>query len=298
MSSQGYPSAPLLPSLVVDVCIKILDLLDVDALVRLRLTSHTADQYVAYHLLVRIAAVLQIGPDQLMRTLVDYYTFVGGSSSIPFFLGDGAIRPRNLDLFVPRRYYSRLIFHLLHRQGAWLEGETSPEDMEGQGLEQRALSGIAWLRSPLGQIVVFRSATHTALSPIVRGYTTAVMNFVHPRYFGCAYRELMFMRRALIADDDRHQHEYIPRYEAAGFEVRLATSLWPDLNHPRCAAAHGCCPVQAHTFTDPHSILARVSPIADAPLNPRVTWRLDLRPCGGPCARHNVLRAWELHRLT
>ena len=232
----------------------------------------------------------------LKSALVRLNSFIGGAAAVAYFMRDGSVVPKALDVFTPYWNHDAFVDELKSLHGAKFIWAQEAGDIIGEHLEHCGLAAITYLATTKGLVTVYRSQTNNPLVPIVRGWSSAVTNFVHPHFFGCGYPLLLFRRRALVGVGHRREAGHVRAYTQRGFDLRLASHQWPDHAHPRCAAQFWCCPLQARSFTDPGALFSRVRPLQASLPNITITWRLDFRPCGSDCVRDGALRWWELCR--
>ncbi|KAI0702097.1 hypothetical protein C8Q76DRAFT_802389 [Earliella scabrosa] len=235
-------------------------------------------------------------PAALKNMLVREDTYVGGSAALAFFIRDGTVVPNALDLYTPLSCHAAVVSEVMKVHGARVMWRCEEGNDYGEDLFGRRLFGITYLATTKGLVMVHGSATRDPLAPIVRGWCTAVTNFFHPHSFGCGYPLLLFQRRALVGTSRRHKAARVRKYIQRGFEFRLASHMWPDLQHPRCVAEFWCCPVQARSFNDRGALVSRIRPLEGTLPQTTLKWRLDFRLCGQPCLQDedDILRPWEL----
>lgn len=258
-------------------------------LLDMRTTSRHFDLAVAIELrftLYRLVRRFIASPGHLLLKLEETHTSVGGSAALLFFLRNASFHPNNLDLFVPHDAYPILLHHICVEQGGTVERLRTTMDPDGQDLEDRSLDSIATVQTARGHILVHRSANHEALAPVARSWCSAHVTFVNPRYFGTAFPNLLFARRAIVGTFSFDVGRLVRKYRNLGFDFRLATHMWSDLDHPQCAAGHWACHTQPRTFNDAGALCAPMtSRMEERPSAFRsdMRWRLDVRPCGGRC---------------
>ncbi|KAI0704564.1 hypothetical protein C8Q76DRAFT_697154 [Earliella scabrosa] len=113
------PLPPLFPPLVHDICVAIVDLLDADSLVRLRLTFKLADQYVTAVLLRRWRAIFRPAIDSMdafMQKFHAHRCIVTGLAALNF-LYPGHPKAPIVDILVPRGQYTGMRRYLMRTEG-------------------------------------------------------------------------------------------------------------------------------------------------------------------------------------
>ncbi|KAI0708388.1 hypothetical protein C8Q76DRAFT_600848, partial [Earliella scabrosa] len=176
--------------------------LDMAAAVSLRNTCHQMRLHVAGAIRASLRVLLSgfVGEStEFLDALYSHRAVIGGEAALVFLLEDRPNIPPRLQLFVPRAWYPPY----LERLHDLLFPETLRiTTMAGLSVSERAADECTiFTLHNTRAVVVWCSSTISALSPIVSGPCTALMNFVTTESFGCAYPALTFSRRCLLGDE-------------------------------------------------------------------------------------------------
>ncbi|KAI0702093.1 hypothetical protein C8Q76DRAFT_802385 [Earliella scabrosa] len=119
MPPQDYPLQSLFHPLVSDTSILIVQLLDVDSLVRLRCTSRTADVYVSVTIKRRLCMLFagQLKYGAFLRTVDSLGGLVSGVAALHILFPSVTPPPRIIDVYVPQGKLDDFIEHLKSVQG-------------------------------------------------------------------------------------------------------------------------------------------------------------------------------------
>ncbi len=188
------------------------------------------------------------------------------------------------DVVVPNDHrFHALMFHLLMQQNGRIVYWRSASHPEALVSQYGAVNQVH-VRTSRGLVHVFQSQVLDPLFSITRSPLSAQMGYVSLDRFGAAYASLLFRRRSLLAELSRAFTPEIHTYTTRGFSIRLFVCQWADREEDgRCASYCGECPAQLRSFTDIYALHATTNPLLLAPITTDVAWRLDSRPCDGPC---------------
>ncbi|RDX44744.1 hypothetical protein OH76DRAFT_1421220 [Lentinus brumalis] len=292
--------------------LRICQLLDMRTLLRLRRCSNQYLELVSNELTEsleqRLAPYVPF-PDALLINLIDRDAFVGGHVALQFLLRDPADDvevPGHLDLYVPAEQVDAVVHHLETRQGGSVVEFPPPEGCNmDDWLEEHSLLEVVAVETTAGLVYVHRAQGEDALAPIARSWSTLHMCYANGVLFGCAFPGLTFDRRGLVGDMSSEDEDVrlCAAYLAKGFDLRMSASSWEEYGAGDgtivCCAPHWCCHAQPRRFDDPGALRCKVRMDIDAAcIAPTwVTWRLDIRPCGGDCLRDGELEGWQVIEL-
>lgn len=242
-------------------------------------------------------------PSVLLRLVADYGAVIGGETALAYIRRDEVFRPRTLEIFAGRLQFgplcraisssSRLSTDIVRTATyAAVYPLCTERDVEE--------TLVVHLRSGL-DLYVRQSSTPSPLSPVARAVCTALMNFVTPRSFGCAYPRLTLNGRALLCDVGMRSVDHLDAAAMAalvelGIETAVCPAHWPEyrlwsstpddvdsLN--ACWRSHHICPDQARYFGDRGSFVDYVSPlecgakelraVRAPPFGATIVWRLS-----------------------
>ncbi|KAI9058812.1 hypothetical protein FKP32DRAFT_1680518 [Trametes sanguinea] len=222
----------------------------------------------------------------LFQTMRDLNVFIGGLSMLPYFLRDLHYNTSfPLQFFVPAASFTIFIRHLRHQHHARLRYKsTPPTNYHGF----RKLVGLQGTRR---DIIVFSSANECALSPLVRSPSTSAMCYVGATRFGVLWPSLTFARRAMLGEFPPSSSKKSSIADDLGVDNKLYSWMWSDLNDPvqLCSRLSFRCPAQTRHLLDDGTLRGTWLPLQPIPAMPNIYFRLDERPCGGPCLQPSSL---------
>ncbi|KAI0706375.1 hypothetical protein C8Q76DRAFT_800567 [Earliella scabrosa] len=211
---ESWPDEVLFKPLVYDINLHIMDILDIDALVRVRRTSHLGDSFVAVALRRRMRAVL--GPtmdDKLFRSFWGWFdelrVVVTGEAALHVLFPLTIPLPAQVDLYLPTKNYDLFMLKLTRQYG--FEEETMPEPApREQGstqlprvnlhkrLRPEDLLRIKRVRNGCIVYHVHECSELGTLHAIAGQWNTALQNFISAHTFCAAFPTLTARRRAIL----------------------------------------------------------------------------------------------------
>ncbi|RDX56127.1 hypothetical protein OH76DRAFT_1337867 [Lentinus brumalis] len=273
-------------------------------LLKLRLCSHEYLHLVKdalHHTLYETVKPFMPKPEAFISMLDDLDAFIGGDGALRFLLRDEPIVVDTLEIFTSNQECKYLIYHLTFVQGGYEipcpfpNREASPSWLPMHGAES-----VTKMSTSKGNIHIYctQSYQNDPLTPIARSSSTIHFSYVNGRHFGTGYPSLLFKHRALLSNGDPDDTEYTRLYISRGFDIRLTARAWPEFQGTTqpCPAHRWSCTAQARSFSDRGALACRLEPLVEPKLHSTVIWRLDCRPCGGPCLMDGlgILRHWQL----
>ncbi|TFK79176.1 hypothetical protein K466DRAFT_505995 [Polyporus arcularius HHB13444] len=284
------------------VLLEIATVLNFRSLLHLRAVSRALLDVVTVELRRSLCKLLQqfVPYPQLLLALLDrVQAYVADTVATRFLLREwkgGQEAGDPLTLYVPPSAYDEVVDHLCDSQSATTLSNTCSTPDTIDYFELVGISAEASLHTPYGIISVCRSDRSDALYPCAaRARASHLIAYTNGKFFGCGYPLLTFRHYSLLTTHGTEHPEdpILAEHERSGISIRLFSRQWPELRskgHDRCAADKWCCPAQLRTFHDPGSLSARFTPHrTNSPLQSRVKWRLDTRPCGGTCLADDPL---------
>lgn len=275
---------------------RISSFLDLVDLLSLRSSSSYLVLAVERHLhssLVDLSSSFTPRPRELLSALDWSRGYICGTVAVAFLC---RIPPHiwttsALDVVLPcDEGFNAFLFHLLICQGGRI-ASTHHQTVEEADDSQYLCRAWAQVRTTKGVINLYQSPTFDPLLPVTRSTLSVQMAYVSLDRFGTAYPRMLFKQRSLLGELHRAFSPAIQAYRKRGFSVKLFVDAWPDRKEDgRCAAYQGECPAQIRSFCDVYSLCATANPLRVEPLSTTVAWRLDSRPCDGPC----LLYSWSL----
>ncbi|TFK84226.1 hypothetical protein K466DRAFT_469381, partial [Polyporus arcularius HHB13444] len=248
---------------------------DMPTLLNLRATSHSnlaAVKTELDHSLRELLGPFLCDVPGFLLALANNRAFVGGSIAVAFLLRDLTVKPRNVDIFVPKHSLIDILNHLVTHENAMdrtpplSEDATDDEFERHVGLEKLLrLRGVGERRrtvTPRGEINLYASLEDDALLPVARSWGTPAVSYVGPHQFGTAFPSLFFERRGLVGSctqddtetiglDAQQDHKSVQKYVSRGFDIRMSPSQWSYRTHGGlCGASRGLCPMQPRRFDD------------------------------------------------
>ncbi|KAI0351685.1 hypothetical protein OH77DRAFT_1410769 [Trametes cingulata] len=257
----------------------VLTYLDFPALMVFRRVSKSCRALVLVDLerdLKRILAPITKNWDGFRDSLSASNGYIGGLAALAFFFRRSMPQDEPIEVFLPSHTFPQFVEYLREVQGLVITAEYD-------GDAGRYVVSTVRLQCLQRAILVHRSATESALCPILRASNTALACYVGASDFGVPWAALTFARRALVADRSACAFNvHIPRLPRA-FSIRLYAWMWPEYGDPQtCTRQHHMCPAQPRYLDDAGAIYGSWSGTEHKPRT-RICFRLDARPCGGPC---------------
>ena len=248
-------------------------------------------------------------PSYLTALLVDRNAFIGGAVAMHFLLRDAdlscirALTP-HLELYVPQEHYDAVIHHMETRQRGRKFDYDPPDDVNfSDWKEDHALQDVVGVETPYGTVHIFCAMGSDALAPIARAWSTLHISYTNGVLLGTGYPQLLFERRGLLGDMASPEADLAmcKAYEALNFDIRLDASAWfkqgLHVGETPCCADLWCCHVQPRRFDHAGALRCKIDVFVDRAkvAGTWVTWRMDIRPCGGSCLMDvGLLENWQV----
>ena len=253
-SDKGYPMAPLVPALVVDVCVSIADYLDAQSLLCIRATSRVGDTYTTFILQRRIRFFVgRCMPNfpSFMRNFEDLRCVITGKAAL-HILYPWHTPPAHIDIYVPKGNAGLLKNHLLRRQD-FHEDPTPPNAAHpilsgvchakrAEPLDPPQIIRTIRLRHDAASFCLHECLRASTLDVVLSQWNTALLNFVSTQTFCVAYPKLTRSGCALITpshDDpfDRESADWVVEEHQ-----RWAEDGWKIAGIPATWEPSGVCP--------------------------------------------------------
>ena len=229
--------------------------------------------------LERLVSVFVSHPNALLRLITEFRAVIGGEVALAYVRRHVPFRPRSLEVFVGRVEYEAFCRAILSDPHLSSDVVLASDLVVGYPLcTQRDIVETLQLRlrSGLG-IQVRRSSTLSPLSPVARAPCTALMNFVSPQCFGCAYPRLTLNGRALVCDMGAGNVDHADGAARAavvdmGMDIGNTPARWPEYciwsptpsnveTITACWRTDFICPGQGRYFGDAGSFVGLVAPL-------------------------------------
>lgn len=210
--------------------------MDTPAMMRWRAVCQATKVHVSVALTQRLRGMIrQFTPHSadFLAVVTECKALIGGLFTLSFLLREPALVPTTLDVYVDEDAFSRIMDRL--RMSATLsrtfvcDGVTNPSDLYRR---QREIRRYASYTTDTGKHVrIHQSSTLSPCSPIIRSWTTGLMNFLTEDSFGCAYPVLTFNKRALVSSMTRSGLSFyddivISSLSGAGFSFASRPGEW------------------------------------------------------------------------
>lgn len=313
---QSYPAGLLLPSLVPDISIHLVQSLDVDALMRLRECSRLADEYVSVTIGNRLRALLSPtfnSTSGLMRRMNTARAVISGPGAI-HVLFPGVVAPGPLQIYIPYDEQEDFLRYLTGHEGfttavsspsarvvggvAAVAAAAAAEDSEEEHELPPGAAAVTALNKGPTSIELIRSATDSPLYPIAAQWNSALVYYISSRSFCVAYPFLTREHRALLnplrlagaqdlAEPLARERD---RWNATGWTIDSEWAPWAP--GPVCAGvrSNGCA-AATRWFGDAgctfgvigHARTARSGFATDVTDMDTVVWWRGGVPCGPGC---------------
>ena len=255
-------------------------------------------------------------PAALLGSISRYGAVIGGEVALAFIRRHRPFQPQTLEIFVGASLYQLLCRELLsHPQivpdiiDLAVTILPHPHNLQRDILETTHIH----LRAAR-TLRIHRSSTLSPISPITRSICTAMVNFITPHCFGCAYPRLTLDDKALLSD---LSHDIMSDFDAStmrvlaeqGIDVAVDPATWkpyrmwsPNPTLPNsttaCWRSHYICPEQGRFFGDHGSLIDFIDPLGTSmsalqgqglpPFGTAVVWRLaSSYRCPSSCEAHD-----------
>ncbi|KAH9853920.1 hypothetical protein C2E23DRAFT_727898, partial [Lenzites betulinus] len=257
-----------------------------------------------------------------LRHLGTTRAVIGGLSALSFVLRDTSIQPSFLEIFVPSSLGKQLVKLLTEDDELGLTA-TSSTPLFPNGIPQghpRISGCVIFVDARDRLIVVFTSASESALDPITFSPASALINWVSPYAFGCGSPSLTLHRRSLIRMPEPLAFDLISVYAllaSLNFDLQVEPSNWTDwrwrvpasttTSQQPCMRNWYICPDQARFFGD-HGSLVTVFELLTVdvdmlrlhrqpPYGITVAWRMrsDGRSCTFGCDMNDPILPAGIH---
>ncbi|OJT07704.1 hypothetical protein TRAPUB_1403 [Trametes pubescens] len=297
-----------------EVIATVADFCDLQSVLNLRLTSSELGEHAENVLDADRRAMLRhfvTDAEILWEHFENYGAVVGGLAALSFVLRDASMLPDSLDVFVTMDQAEFLEQMLDEDPDLDLRLTGTVDRGPSQDfITPRHTSRVATFLCPNGRLLKLCTlSTQSVLDPIVVAPTTALMNWVSPHAFGCAYPTLTLKRRALSGSISAYAPGVAALYlvlKTHGFERMRSPWCWPEyaaLVPPSkrtwfkpCLSALFLCPQQGRFFGDEGSLINvfdlqstnhdELRTLHQPPYGVSVGWRLwfgGQRGCDGHC---------------
>ena len=218
-------------------------------------------------------------PANLLRIISRYGAVIGGEGALAFVRRPRTFQPHSLEIFTSASLYASLCHEVLTDPLMLPDIITTISTVYQypQNAQREVLETTQIILRNTRSIYIRRSSTLSPLSPIVRSICTALVNFVTPHSFGCAYPLLTLNDKSLLSGlAEGTLGEFDTGILRLLAEQQIDTAvdpsswpqyrLWsPDLSIPNtsgaCWRSHYICPNQGRFFGDGGSIVDFVDPI-------------------------------------
>ena len=257
-------------------------------------------------------------PTALLQVISRFNAVIGGEVALAYIRREVPYRPRSLEIFASRLQYKAICRAITSDPLLSLDiVQSTTVEADYTLCTQRDITETFRLRLRSGlEMHVRRSSTSSPLSPIARASCTALMNFVTPESFGCAYPRLTLKNRALLCDIGMTAVDHLDGAAMnalvdVGIDAAVHPSHWPDYRiwSPTpgntytvnaCWRSHFICPEQGRFFGDRGSLVDFVSPLdcgsvelrdrGAPPFGCSIVWRLSSSyRCVMSCEGRDVL---------
>ncbi|KAH9855226.1 hypothetical protein C2E23DRAFT_724964, partial [Lenzites betulinus] len=255
--------------------------------------------------------------DTLCAHLEETRAVIGGFAALSFLLRDSSMRPPTLEIYVASPHANHLIQlleddiemdldiqHVLNRRS------------HSASLPCHVRRATTFLTTRGRSITIYTSVSDSALDPIAARQCSALINWISPFIFACAYPTLTFQRRSLARApsktplDISSQSDYTSLLRH-GFDIRAEPSAWREYERRAYTSQHTwrqpcvrdlfLCPEQGRYFGDPGSLVTMFDLTAmdvdnlrrrrEHPYAISVAWRLpsSRRPCASACGTYDPI---------
>ena len=260
-------------------------------------------------------------PVALLQLITHFRAVIGGEVALGYILRDEGFQPKTLEIYTSAYFHGLLCRTMLSHPDicpdiAQANTINPPHQFK---LQHDIVETLQITLSNGRRIYVHCSSTASPLSPIARAPCTALINYVTPESFGCAYPLLTLYNKALQsttmavrADELSNQdHRLTCTLRQLNIETSVSPShwqqyrMWPQaLNSAEdlgpCWRSHFICPNQARYFGDSGSLVDFVDPLHDSPASLQAIsappygmttiWRLSSSfRCALSCESHDYI---------
>ncbi len=233
-------------------------------------------------------------PLSLLKTLTFIRGYVAGEVAVGWLMRSPRWPSLTLDVYVAAGLLRLVLDELTKNQAGIVVGVTEADEDDEEGhMERRAVEACATVYTSVGVVRVFESTIPDALATIACLHASVDMTYANFDYFGSAYAAMTLSRRGIVVDWEDGESELVEKWWKRGVDLRMSARAWPEYGQEWCAAARWSCHAQPRTFWDKGAMRCRMMPLDIREFRSTVIWRLDQRPCGGPClsstAGHGIL---------
>lgn len=323
ITTQFYSNRrPNARSLYPEIVGIITDHLDISSLMRWRQTCTINYSHSTASLRRSLTVIMNpflSRPTILLQIITQFKGVIGGEVALAYIRRDLKFQPRTIEICASTSLHEPLCIAILSHP------ELLPDIACADVITPRYPYSlrrdiVESLRIRLRNdqtIYIHRSSTESPLSPIARASCTALMNYVSPDSFGCAYPRLTLDNKALQSQTtsknagdlsilDQHIQKILT---TLNFDIATDPATWPRYrmwsqtpatvtDYKPCWRSHYICPEQARYFGDRGSIVEFIDPLLQSPTSLRansappfrmtVIWRLSSAfRCALHCEQHD-----------
>ena len=258
-------------------------------------------------------------PAAILDIISRYSAVIGGEVALAFVRRPHPIQPRTLEIFASTSLYRLLCDDFMSdpRLSPDIVSTISVTTHFPYNIQSDVLETMQIVLRSSRTIYIRRSSTLSPLSPIARSICTAMVNFVTPHCFGCAYPRLTLDDKALISDS---REDSMADFDATimrtlamqQIDVAVDPATWQQYRiwspspantdtAKACWRSHYICPEQGRFFGDRGSLVDFIDPLGtppaalqkqgSPPFGTSVIWRLSSSyRCPLSCQSHdNIL---------
>ena len=302
-----------------DVAGMIVDHMDVRSILAWRDTCVVNYAHATAALKRTLTAMLNsflLQPNALLDVISRYGAVIGGETALAFVLRHRPFQPLTLEIFANTSMYRPFCHEVVTdpRIGPDIVEVSLTTTRYPYNVDRDILETTCIHMRSTRTIYVHRSATLSPLSPIARSLCTALVNFVTPHSFGCAYPRLTFddksllsdLRQASMNDLDKDimrmlsEQQIAVAVDPASWQRYRPWSSTPSVvgSMKACWRSHHICPDQGRFFGDNGSLVDFLDPIGmpvalleergSPPFGTAVMWRLfSSYRCPLSCESHD-----------
>ncbi|KAI0744703.1 hypothetical protein C8Q76DRAFT_606088 [Earliella scabrosa] len=295
--SYTYPDTPLVPRLCVDVCIAILQLLDLNELASVRGTSTLADAYGAAVLGHRTRHLLEHfcqHPESVLDALLFSCSVLGGMTSSHLLYPNLYPTCDVLHIYTPRA----LFFHMI---GYLTRCERYTYELHAPSSAQlpSALS-VAVLKKGDLRIEITVSRSDCPLEPLANLSSTALVTYLSPTEIGVAYPASLAAQRMLLhprslTEDLKVPEDWKPELRTLhsnGWKIATRLSARRDEGRPCRGRRSAECAAALRYLGDRHCLQPPLHPRGAVLYRPHVDlvreytvlWWRGGKTCAKSCA--------------
>ena len=248
----------LFPPLAPELCVEILEHMDIDMLVRLRRTSRRADVYVTDALRRRFRrlfghAISQW--DRFLELLESTQSVISGVAALAAMFPHHPAVPVAVDIYIPHGRLNRLHHHLVSVEEF---GQAVPwTGFADEDADLAHLSGVVTsvdIRKGAILVRLIESDHTSALYPLVSQWNSALINYISPVSFVSAYPKLTSRNRALFTPMALDPDGSVPQelevalktWSQARWSLRHRWGDWAPHGHCAGPSSSGCASATRH----------------------------------------------------